>query len=105
MRMEAGLDTGPVMLRRELSIGEGETAGELQARLAAEGGRLIVPALDALATGMARFEPQDAAQATWAHKLEKSEARVVARPRALSSGGPANPWPIAETTPRAQLRI
>jgi methionyl-tRNA formyltransferase len=109
MRMEAGLDTGPVMLRHEVPIGARETAGELQARLAAEGARLIVPALDALAGGAARFEPQDAARATWAHKLEKSEAR-------LSWGEPAralerriralNPWPVAETTlDGAQLRI
>ena len=109
MRMEAGLDTGPVMLRHEVPIGARETAGELQARLAAEGGRLIVPALDALAAGTARFEPQDAARATWAHKLEKSEARLSWREpaRALERRIRAlNPWPIAETTlDGAQLRI
>ena len=109
MRMEAGLDTGPVMLRHEAPIGARETAGELQARLAAEGARLIVPALDALAAGRARFEPQDAAQATWAHKLEKTEARLSWREpaRTLERRIRAlNPWPIAETTlDGAQLRI
>jgi len=109
MRMEAGLDTGPVMLRHEVAIDARETAGALQARLAAEGGRLIVPALDALAAGTARFEPQEAARATWAHKLEKSEARLSWREpaRALERRIRAlNPWPIAETTlDGAQLRI
>lgn len=109
MRMEAGLDTGPVMLRREVPIGARETAGELQARLAAEGARLIVPALDALAAGTAVFEPQDPSQATYAHKLEKSEARLSWREsaRALERRIRAlNPWPIAETTlDGAQLRI
>lgn len=109
MRMETGLDTGPVMLRGEVPIGARETAGELQARLAVEGARLIVPALDALAAGTARFEPQDAARATYAHKLEKSEARLSWREpaRVLERRIRAlNPWPIAETTlDGAQLRI
>jgi methionyl-tRNA formyltransferase len=109
MRMETGLDTGPVMLRCEVPIGARETAGEVQARLAAEGARLIVPALDALAAGTARFEPQDATRATYAHKLEKSEARLSWREpaHALQRRIRAlNPWPIAETTlDGAQLRI
>jgi len=61
MRMEAGLDTGPVMQSRELAIGPGETAGELQERLALVGAELIVAALDALAAGRANFVPQDPA--------------------------------------------
>ena len=109
MRMEAGLDTGPVMLRQELDIAPGETAGELELRLAAQGAGLVLTALDALADGRASFEPQDPALATWARKLQKSEARVdwrepaeviERRIRAL------NPWPIAETRLEGlQLRI
>ncbi|HEY5558863.1 MAG TPA: methionyl-tRNA formyltransferase [Steroidobacteraceae bacterium] len=109
MRMEAGLDTGPVMLRQEVPIGARETAGELQARLAEEGARLIVPALDALAEGTAVFESQDPSHATYAHKLEKSEARLSWREpaRVLERRIRAlNPWPVAETTlDSAQLRI
>ena len=109
MRLEAGLDTGPVMLRHEVPVGPRETAGELQARLAAEGARLIVPALDALAAGTAAFEPQDLRHATYAHKLEKSEARLDWRePAALLDRRirALNPWPVAETTlDGAQLRI
>lgn len=109
MRMEAGLDTGPVMLRRETAITSRETAGELEGRLAHEGGAAIVAALDALASGSATFEPQAAADATYAVKLTKAEARLdwrepaeqlARRVRAL------NPRPIAETTlDGAQLRI
>lgn len=109
MRLEEGLDTGPVMLRREVAIGSSETAGELEARLASEGAALIVPALDALAAGTARFEPQDPAQATYAARLGRQEAaidwrepaRVIERRvRAL------HPRPVAETTlDGAQLRV
>ena len=109
MRMEAGLDTGPVMLRKEVPIAPRETAGELEARLATEGAGMIVAALDALAGGRASFEPQDSTQATYARKLQKSEARIdwrapaeaiERRVRAL------NPWPVAETRLEGlQLRI
>ena len=109
MRMEAGLDTGPVMLRRETAIGPRETAGELETRLAAEGGLAIVEALDLLAAGRAAFEPQDGAHVTWAAKLAKAEARLDWRePAALLARRvrALNPWPVAETTlDGAQLRI
>jgi methionyl-tRNA formyltransferase len=109
MGMEAGLDTGPVMLRQELAIAPRETAGELEARLAAVGARLIVAALDALAEGRASFEPQAAALATYARKLQKSEARIawdesaeVIERRVRAQ----NPWPVAETRLEGlQLRI
>jgi methionyl-tRNA formyltransferase len=87
MRMEEGLDTGAVMLRRQTAIGTRETAGELETRLAREGGGAIVSALDALAAGTASFEPQDEAQATYATKLAKAEARLHwAEARQSSSG-------------------
>lgn len=109
MRMEAGLDTGPVMLRREVAIGERETAGELEARLADAGGSAIVEALDTLAAGRASLEPQDSAQATYASKLGKPDARLDWREpaRVLERRIRAmNPRPIAETTlDGAQLRI
>jgi len=109
MCMEEGLDTGPVMLRRQTAIGTRETAGELETRLSREGGGAIVSALDALSAGTATFEPQDDAQATYAPKLTKAEAKLhwaegaaqlERRVRAL------NPRPIAEATlDGAQLRI
>lgn len=109
MRMEAGLDTGPVMLRHETAIEPCETAGQLQSRLALAGAGLIVEALDELAAGRSRYQPQDPSQASYAKKLDKSEARISwhepariieRRVRAF------NPWPVAETTLEgAQLRV
>jgi methionyl-tRNA formyltransferase len=74
MAMEAGLDTGPVLMRAALPIGPRETAGGLHGRLAALGARLIVGALaglDALVP-----EPQSEAGVTYAAKIDKAEARV-----------------------------
>jgi methionyl-tRNA formyltransferase len=109
MRMEAGLDAGPVMMRKQIPIAPRETAGELEVRLAAEGARMICAALDALAAGRASFEPQDPAQATYARKLQKSEARIDWRePAALIERRvrALNPWPVAETKLEGlQLRI
>jgi len=74
MRMEAGLDTGPVLLGRETAIAAGETAGELHDRLAVLGAGAIVAALARL-PGLVP-EPQDESRATYAEKITKDEARV-----------------------------
>ncbi len=109
MRMEPGLDTGPVMLARPTTIGAEETAGELEGRLARVGGSAIVEALDALAAGRAEFTEQDPALATRAAKLTKSEARLDWREDAAALARRVralNPRPMAETTlDGAQLRI
>lgn len=109
MRMEAGLDTGPVMRREQTAIGPDETAGELEARLAALGASQAVAALDALAQGRAAFEPQDESLATYARKLSKSEARLDWREPAevLARRVRAfHPWPVAEAMlDGEQLRV
>jgi len=109
MRMEAGLDTGPVLRREQTAIGEHETAGMLEARLAALGAAQVVLALDALAEGRATFEPQDESLATYARKLTKPEARLDWREPAelLARRVRAfNPWPVAESAlDGEQLRI
>lgn len=74
MQMEAGLDTGPVLLRKSLKIGDRETTQELHDRLSDEGGGAIVAALDRLA--LLTPEPQDDALATYATKIDKSEAKI-----------------------------
>ena len=76
MQMEAGLDTGPVLLAGETPISDQDTAGSLHDRLASLGAKLIVEALDKLETGALTAVPQDAAQATYAAKLTKDEARI-----------------------------
>ena len=100
MQMEKGLDTGPVLLSQRLSIGPDETAGELHDRLAELGAQTLGDGLGLLRAGMKPVaRPQPETGATYARKLDKSEAKldwsepaeVLARKvRAF------NPWPIAE---------
>ncbi|MGX9856725.1 methionyl-tRNA formyltransferase [Limimaricola variabilis] len=74
MQMEAGLDTGPVLLREATPIGATDTAAELHDRLAKMGGRMIVDALRELAD--LRPEPQPEDGVTYAAKIDKAEARI-----------------------------
>jgi methionyl-tRNA formyltransferase len=74
MQMEAGLDTGPVLLRAAVVIGAEETTAELHDRLSALGARLIIQALDRLPD--LRPEPQPETGVTYAAKIDKAEARV-----------------------------
>ncbi len=75
MQMDAGLDTGDMLLRESLPIGEDSTA-RLHDRLADLGGRLIVDALKQASAGTLRPQPQPAEGVTYAHKVEKQEAQV-----------------------------
>ena len=74
MQMEAGLDTGPVLMRHALPIAAGETTGQLHDRLAVLGAELIVQAL-AAADDLAPT-PQPEQGVCYAHKIDKSEAQV-----------------------------
>ena len=76
MQMDAGLDTGPVMMQAQTAISEEDTAGTLTERLAALGGDLAVRALDALEAGTIRAVPQPADGVSYARKLDKRESRV-----------------------------
>jgi methionyl-tRNA formyltransferase len=73
MQMEAGLDTGPVLLREAVAIGAEETTADLHDRLSALGARLIVQALDRLPLPAV---PQPAEGVTYAAKIDKAEARL-----------------------------
>lgn len=74
MQMEAGLDTGPVLLRRATPIGAEETTAQLHDRLSGMGAQMIVEALDRLDT--LTPEPQPAEGVTYAAKIDKAEARI-----------------------------
>jgi methionyl-tRNA formyltransferase len=76
MRMEAGLDTGPVLLREAIAIGPRDTAVLLHDRLAALGGQCIVRALDLLERGQLVATPQSDVGVTYAHKVGKDEAML-----------------------------
>ncbi|HEY7382053.1 MAG TPA: methionyl-tRNA formyltransferase [Beijerinckiaceae bacterium] len=76
MKMEEGLDTGPVGMVERVAIGPDMTAGELHDRLAPLGADLMVRALAALSRGALSFTPQPEEGVTYAHKIRNDEARI-----------------------------
>jgi len=101
MKMDAGLDTGPVLLERRTAIGRDETGGELHDRLAQLGASAVVEALSEWTAGRIVPRPQPGTGVTYAAKIRKDEAaidwsqpavRIDAKVRAF------NPWPIAVTS-------
>jgi methionyl-tRNA formyltransferase len=76
MRMDEGLDTGPMLLEERVVIGEEDTAETLHDKLAVLGAKLIVPALEGLAAGTLAARPQPAEGVTYASKLTRAEARL-----------------------------
>jgi methionyl-tRNA formyltransferase len=109
MRMEQGLDTGPMLARRELDIGATDTAATLNDRLAGVGGALVCEVLAALAAGTVREIPQPAEGVTYAAKIQKAEARIDWRDDAALLERKVrafDPAPVAETRLGGeQLRI
>ncbi len=75
MRMEAGLDTGPVFAARECPIGPGDTAGALADRLAAEGVALLIETLPGILSGQVTARPQTG-EASYATKIDKIETEI-----------------------------
>jgi len=76
MRMDAGLDTGPMLLHEAVPIGDEDDAGSVHDRLAGLGARLIVAALERLQAGSLPELPQPKDGATYARKIDKAEARI-----------------------------
>lgn len=76
MQMDAGLDTGPMLLAEGVDLAADETTGTLHDRLAALGGRLVVQALQLAAEGRLAPQAQPEAGITYAHKIDKAEARI-----------------------------
>jgi methionyl-tRNA formyltransferase len=76
MQMEAGLDTGPVLLAEHVAIAADTTAGSLHDKLSGIGASLMVRALAALERGTLKATPQSEEGVTYAHKIEKEEARI-----------------------------
>lgn len=76
MRMDEGLDTGPVAMAERVAIGENTTAGELHDALMGVGADLMVRALAALSRGSLQFHPQAESGTVYANKIEKAECRI-----------------------------
>ncbi len=76
MKMEEGLDTGPVAMAEQMAIAADATAGDLHDDLARLGARLMVRALDALEKGALHLAPQPGTGVTYANKVDKSETRI-----------------------------
>lgn len=100
MRMEAGLDTGPVYSVVRTPITNKDTAGTLHDRLAALGGRALVEVIKRLASGPVEPTPQPEHGVTWAAKLSKDEAWLNWSGEAAGLARQVrafDPWPVAQT--------
>jgi methionyl-tRNA formyltransferase len=98
MRMEAGLDTGPVVSKRALPIADDDTAGSLSGKLARQGAELLVETLPAIVSGQVQLVPQDELAATLAPLLTKPDGLLdFNRPARLVSAQArgVDPWPGA----------
>jgi len=109
MRMDAGLDTGPILLQQSVPIGAADTAGSLHDSLSEIGAHALLTALDGMESGALQPRPQPSDGVTYAAKINKSEAiidwtqsadEIARKVRAF------NPWPIAESQLEGeQLRL
>jgi len=100
MQMEAGLDTGPMHLVKRCPIEAGETGSSLHDKLMQLGADALMEALPLVERGETTPETQDDAQATYAHKLKKDEARIDWQRPAVEIDRLVrafNAWPVAQT--------
>ena len=100
MQLDAGLDTGPMLLERVRPIGSQDTAGDLHDALSELGATALLEALDGLAAGTLKPRAQPADGVSYAPKIEKSEAPIDWSVSAIHLDRKIrafNPWPVAET--------
>jgi methionyl-tRNA formyltransferase len=105
MRIDAGLDTGNILLKARTAIRPEETAPELSARLAPLGADLLMQAIAAIEDGSARYEKQNDAEATYAPMLKKEDGMIDWSQPAQTIYNRFRgfqPWPGAYTTFRGQ---
>jgi methionyl-tRNA formyltransferase len=105
MRIDAGLDTGPMLLKYESEIGPDETAPELYARLAEAGAPLLAETLRGIERGTLTPAPQDNSQATFAPPLKKEEGRIdwsLPAQRIYNRIRGLQPWPGTFTSFRGK---
>lgn len=105
MRIDAGMDTGDILLQREMEIGPNETAPELAARMSEAGAPLMEETLRSLVAGTIAPRPQNHADATMAPIFKKEDGRIDwnrAAPEIYNRMRGFTPWPGAYTTFRGQ---
>lgn len=105
MRIDAGLDTGPILLQRELAISAHDTAETIVLRLAAIGAELMIETLRGLQAGTVRPRSQDHEQATLAPMLKKEDGQIDFRRSATEIWNRLRgfqPWPGAFTSFRGK---
>jgi methionyl-tRNA formyltransferase len=105
MRIDAGMDTGEMLLRREIEIGPEETAPELAARMSESGAPLMAETLRGLAAGRIAPKPQEHSEASYAPMLKKEDGRIDWKRPAIEIYNRMRgfaPWPGAYTTFRGQ---
>jgi len=109
MQMDAGLDTGPMLLQRRVPIGTDVDSLSLHATLAQVGADLLLETLEGLEAGTLMAQPQPTEGVTYASKIDKAEARIDWQHEAIDIARRVRafrPWPVAETTQRGeQVRI
>jgi methionyl-tRNA formyltransferase len=101
MRMDEGLDSGPILLQRRIAVRPDHTGGTLQDELAELGADALIEALSGLSAGSLSPRPQPADGVTFAPKITKAEARIDWNSDARTIDRQVrafNPWPVAETT-------
>ncbi len=106
MRIDAGMDTGEMLLRREVEIGSTETAPELAARMAEAGAPLMLETLRGIAGGTVVAQPQNHSEASYAPLLKKEDGRIDwTRPaqEIYNRMRGFTPWPGAYTTLRGRM--
>lgn len=100
MKLDSGLDTGPIIASRQVAINEQDNAGTLHDKLAQTGAELLLEVLPAYVNGEIQCSEQDHAGATYAPKLFKSEAKInweLSARRIQNQIRAYNPWPVAFT--------
>ena len=105
MRIDAGMDTGEMLLQREIEIGPQETAPELAARMSESGAPIMAETLRGLAAGSIAPKPQEHAEASYAPMLKKEDGRIDWKRPAKEIYNRMRgfaPWPGAYTTFRGQ---
>jgi methionyl-tRNA formyltransferase len=106
MHMDEGLDTGDMLLTCSTPIDDKETAQQLHDRLCQMGGEAIIAALDALEAGTLTPVIQDNQHATYAHKLQKTEAAIDWNRDTLTIYNTIrafNPWPVAQSSLQGEI--